>query len=146
MSRHELYMRRAIALARTQPKLPFGAVIVHKYRIIGEGHNRTDQNPILHGEIDAINQVAANFPKLNWSQLSLYTTAEPCPMCQSAIAWAHIGSVFYGASIPQLKKLGWWQIDLRSTEIAQRSPAPRCRILGGILEKECLELFESVRD
>lgn len=146
MSRHESYMRRAIALARTEPKLPFAAVIVHKGGIIVEGRNRTHQNPILHGEVDAINQVADNFPKLNWSELSLYTTAEPCPMCQSAIAWAHIGGVVYGASIPQLKKLGWWQIDLRSSEIARRSPAPRCRILGRILEKECLELFQSVRE
>lgn len=145
LSRHEFHMRRAIALARSQPRLPFGSVIVHKDSIIGEGQNRTHQNPILHGEIDAINQVAAKFPRLNWSAVSLYTTAEPCPMCQAAVAWAGIGSVIYGASIPQLKRLGWWQIDLRATEIARRSPAPPCRILGGILEKECLELFESVR-
>ena len=37
--------------------------------------------------------------KFDPSQLVLYTTAEPCPMCQGAISWSGIGTVVSGTSI-----------------------------------------------
>ena len=49
--------------------------------------------------------------------LTLYTSADPCPMCQAAIAWAGIGTVVHGSSIPFLAAHGWWQIDIRAEEL-----------------------------
>ena len=86
MNDHEHYMRRAIELAANVPDFPFGALIVHRDsgKILAEGWNKSSINPTLHGEIDAINQLVLYSPRISSDQLALYTTAEPCPMCQGA--------------------------------------------------------------
>ncbi len=140
---HEYYMRLAIRAARGVPAAPFGAVIVRAAtgECVASGANRASENPVYHGEIDAINRCSAAHPGIDWTELALYTTAEPCPMCQSAIAWAGISSVYYGTSIPHLQKAGWNQIDIRAVEVARRTPFRRLRVVGGILESECNALF-----
>jgi tRNA(Arg) A34 adenosine deaminase TadA len=137
-------MRQAIALAKQVPRLPFGAVIVRRAtgEIVAEGFNRSSESPTFHGEIDAINRCAAAHSSIDWTDLDLYTTAEPCPMCQSAIEWAGIATVYYGTSIPYLKDRGWWQIDIRAEEVARRTPFRQTKIVGGILESECNPLFD----
>ena len=142
---HERYMRRAIELARNVPDLPFGALIVdgQSGEIVAEGWNRTALNPLWHGEVDAINQLVQVRQDADWTQLVLYTTAESCPMCQSAILWSGIGSVVYGTSIRFLQSRGWWQIDVLAEEIVRRTPFRKCVLIGGILEQECNALFES---
>jgi len=137
-------MRHAIRLA-SSVDLPFGALIVRRGtgEILAEGVNRTDESPTLHAEIDAINRCASRHPGIDWRELDLYATAEPCPMCQGAIEFAGIGTVYYGASIPWLQSQGWWQIDLRAAELARRSPTGGARLIGGVLEAECHALFEA---
>jgi tRNA(adenine34) deaminase len=141
---HALFMRRALAQAQQSPRFPFGAVLVRSAtgEILAEGHNRSSLNPIFHGEIDVINRLAEQNPRVDWTTLVLYTTAEPCPMCQSAIEWTGIPLVVFGSSIPFLKGLGWQQIDIRAEEVARRTPFRRTVILGGILEHDCDALFE----
>lgn len=142
---HEHYMRLAIAMAKQVPEFPFGAVIVRRATgvIVAEGYNRSSESPTFHGEIDVINRCAASHPAIDWTALDLYTTAEPCPMCQSAIEWAGIPNVYYGTSIPHLRHLGWRQIEIRAEEVAQRTPFRQSRVVGGILAGECNALFEA---
>jgi tRNA(Arg) A34 adenosine deaminase TadA len=139
---HERFMRRAIALAANAPDLPFGAVIVDagSGAILAEGWNRTGQNPLWHGEIDAMNRLAESGAAGNG--LTLYTTAEPCPMCQSAALWSGIGTVVFGTSIRTLQRQGWRQIDILAEEVVRRSPGWNCVLIGGVLEPECDALFE----
>jgi tRNA(Arg) A34 adenosine deaminase TadA len=146
MQTHERHMRRALELARKAERYPFGAVIVDPAgdRVLAEGWNRSPENPTWHGEIDAINRCAAAHPGLDWTGLTLYTTAEPCPMCQSAIAWAGIGTVVYGTSIRYLQEQGWWQIDIPAAEVARRTPFRRCTLIGGVREAECNALYAAV--
>jgi tRNA(adenine34) deaminase len=146
---HEKYMRRAIQLAANNPDFPFGAVIADQASgaIVGEGWNRSSQNPTWHGEIDAINHWAANRKAGGVGQneprpaLALYTTAEPCPMCQSAILWSGIQTVVYGTSIRFLQSQGWAQIDILAEEVIRRSSAGNCTLMGGVLAEECNALF-----
>ena len=98
-------------------------------------------NPIWHGEIDAINALFQTVHPIAGSELVLYTTAEPCPMCMSAILWSGIEMVVYGTSIRFLQKHGWRQIDLLAEELVSRSPAWKCTIISGVLEDECNALF-----
>lgn len=141
---HARYMHRAIELARQVPRLPFGAVLVHRAAaaIVAEGWNRSAENPTWHGEVDAINRCAAQ-PPVDWGGLVLYTTAEPCPMCQSAVLWAGISEVVFGTSIRSLQQRGWWQIDIESVEVVRRAPFRACTLRGGILESECDALFDA---
>ncbi len=144
---HDAYMREAISAARNAPEAPFGSVLVRRStgEVVATGWNRTSRDPTLHGEIDAIQRCAASRPEIDWAQLDLYTTAEPCPMCQGAIEWAGIGAVYYGTSIPTLRRYGWRQIDIRAEEVARRTPFRETRVVGGVLESECDRLFEAAR-
>jgi tRNA(adenine34) deaminase len=137
-------MRRAIELARNAPRHPFGALLVDLERdaVLAEGWNKSGQNPIWHGEIDAINRCAARNPGVDWTRLTLYTTAEPCPMCQGAVAWTGIGAVVYGSSVPFLRSLNRDQIEIRAEEVARRA-FRKCVIIGGVLERECDALFRA---
>lgn len=141
-------MRAAIAAAAANPAAPFGAVIVDRERgeILATGVNRASTDPSAHGEIDALRALWASDPPADPSRLALYTTAEPCPMCQSALIWARMGALVYGTSIPSLVRLGWDQIELRAEELARRSPFRTMEIVGGVLESECNALFEAASD
>ena len=140
----EHYMRRAIRLAGNVPKYPFGALLVdQKGVVVAQGWNRSTQNPTWHGEMDAINKCAASHPKIDWANLTLYTTAEPCAMCQGAVAWTGISRVVFGSSIPFLKTLNWWAIDIRAAELSRLSSFRKCTVDGGVLEDECNKLFRT---
>ena len=121
---HERHMRRAIELAANVPDLPFGAVIVNRQSggVVAEGWNKSSINPTWHGEIDAINRLALSYPGIDGTDLVLYTTAEPCPMCQGAVLWGGIGAVVFGTSIRFLQMNGWRQIDIQDR--GSRSPQP----------------------
>ena len=140
---HDRYMQRAISLAANVPARPFAAVIVDQAsrEIVAEGWNKSELNPTWHGEIDAINRLAASPTKTSSLRLALYTTAEPCPMCQAAILWSGIETVIFGTSISQLQQLGWKQMDITAEEVVRRSPAFTCEVIGGILEEQCYALF-----
>lgn len=144
MNDHERYMRRAIALADNVPDLPFGAVIVDgdNDTILAEGWNKTSLNPMWHGEVDAINRLASSGLGVEGKSLVLYTTAEPCPMCQGAILWSGIEKVVFGTSIRTLQGMGWRQIDILAEEVVRRSPAWNCTLIGGVLERDCDALFQ----
>ncbi len=91
-------MRLAIAMAQNVPQFPFGAVIIRRTTgdVLAQGFNRSSHSPTFHGEIDVIIRCAADHSPIDGTELDLYTTAEPCPMCQSAIEWAGISTVYFG--------------------------------------------------
>ena len=142
---HEQYMRRAIELARRNPEAPFGALLADRKtgQVVSEGLSRWQENPTWHGEIDAINRCAAENPGITWSGLRLYTTAEPCCMCQGAILWAGIPEVVFGSSIHALARLGWNQISIPAEEVTRRTPFASCTLMGGVLEGDCDSLFQA---
>lgn len=140
---HESGMARAVALGRRNPAAPFGALIVAagSGEILADGVNAIGESPTRHGEVVAIDVWAASGAKRSDGPLVLYTTAEPCPMCMSAILWAGIEIIVFGTSIPTLVRKGWRQIDIRAAEVASRAPFASCTIIGGVHEAECDLLF-----
>ena len=140
----EQYMRRAIRVAANNPKYPFAAVLVDQQKqVVAEGWNRSVHNPTWHGEMDAINKCAASHPQIDWTKLTLYTTAEPCAMCQGAVAWSGISRVVFGSSIPFLKSLNWCAIDIRAEALSRLATFHQCTVVGGVLEEECNKLFRT---
>jgi tRNA(Arg) A34 adenosine deaminase TadA len=136
-------MRLAIAAARANPHFPFGAVIVRAAdrELMATGANNRRVDPILHGEIVAINDYVARHGNQGWSEVILYTTGEPCPMCMGAFAWARVRGVVYGTSIDTLQKLGIDQILLPAAAVAGAAPFYAGEILGHVLESETDALF-----
>jgi len=105
-----------------------------------EAVNNVKKSPTFHSEIVAINECAEKHTTVDWKSLTLYSTAEPCTMCQSAIYWASIGTVVYGTPIPLLIELFGLEINIRAEEVASRAPTS-CQIIGGVLQAECDALF-----
>ncbi|KAG5926467.1 hypothetical protein E4U42_003288 [Claviceps africana] len=109
----------------------FGSVIVnHTAGGLGEmvcigANDIASGNPTIHGEIAAINNCSAILTdpdgpyrltggeaQLAWADLSLYTNAEPCSMCASAIRWAGFKELVFGSSTADLEERGWPMISL----------------------------------
>ena len=86
---------------------PFGSVIVKDEKIIAEGSNKvtSTNDPTAHGEIVAIRQACKNLSDFNLNGCELYSTCEPCPMCLSAIYWAHIEKVYYANTRDDAQKI-----------------------------------------
>lgn len=143
---HERHMRRAIEVARRNPDAPFGAVIMDddSGELLAEGLNAGEKNPVWHGELAAIMGCAEAHPEADWSRMSLYTTAEPCPMCSTAILWAGIPRVVYGTSVGTLNGLGFPKLDLSIQEISRRASLGEPEVIAGVLKDECDALFEAL--
>jgi len=104
------FMARAIELSIESVNTgggPFGSVIVKDEKIIAEGSNKvtSTNDPTAHGEIVAIRKACKNLNNFNLSGCELYSTCEPCPMCLSAIYWAHIDKVYYANTRDDAKKI-----------------------------------------
>ena len=86
---------------------PFGSIIVKNDKVIAEGSNKVTLNndPTAHGEIVAIRKACKNLNNFNLRGCELYSTCEPCPMCLSAIYWAHIDKVYYANTRNDAQKI-----------------------------------------
>ena len=71
---------------------PFGAAIVKDQKILVSSHNTVllSHDPTCHAEMNAIRAASSMLGNHVLDQCELYTTAEPCPMCMSAIMWAKV--------------------------------------------------------
>lgn len=147
LAEHEAAMRVAFAVAKANAFYPFGAVIIGAAdrAVLAEGVNNSKTNPILHGEIVAINNYVTRHANQGWSEGILYTTGEPCPMCMSAIVWAGIGGVVYGSSISTLAQAGIAQIMIDAGTVRAAAPFYRGQIMGGVLRAETDALFRNRR-
>ncbi|NDC76457.1 MAG: nucleoside deaminase [Chitinophagia bacterium] len=140
---HERNMRKAIEAARANPRYPFGAVIVRVEtgEVMATGVNHSSENPILHGEIDCMNDYVRRNGNRGWAGMMLYTTGEPCSMCMSALVWSGIGGVVYASSIDGIRKAGIGQIGMTARQVLDASPFGEIYLLGGILAEETDRMF-----
>lgn len=100
------WMEEALLLAReaaAEDEVPVGAIIVLDGKGVGRGYNRreTDQSPVAHAEILAIQDAARALGSWRLVDCELFVTLEPCPMCLAACQQARISRVIYGAKDPK---------------------------------------------
>lgn len=114
VSKHQIYLSRAIFLARQAGKLTktnpnVGAVIVHNDNIIGEGYHKAYGGP--HAELEALGSVNTD-DKAKLSDATIYVTLEPCnhhgktPPCTQAIIKHKLKHVVVGCLDPTDKVSG----------------------------------------
>ena len=104
------FMKRAIELSIKSVNSnggPFGCVIVKNDKIISEGSNKVtfSNDPTAHGEIVAIREACKKLNNFNLSGFKIFSTAEPCPMCLSAIYWARIDKIYYANTREDAQKI-----------------------------------------
>ncbi len=107
------FMQRAIELSKQagikeKSGGAFGSIVVLNGEIIGEGYNEVVKrnDPTWHGEIAAIRAACQHMGSPHIDGAVLYTSAEPCPLCYAACCWAHIGHIFYAATMEDTTRLG----------------------------------------
>jgi guanine deaminase len=137
-SQHDrTWLLRAVELARgnleTGDGGPFGAVVVHAGRVIGEGANRVlhDHDPTAHAEVVAIRAACAAEGHFHLDGATLYSSCEPCPMCLAAARWAHIERIVFAADRADAAAIGFMDADLYTLfeNLGDPSQLPRERLV-----------------
>jgi tRNA(Arg) A34 adenosine deaminase TadA len=139
------YMAHAIAKAREgieRGQTPFGACIVRDGAILALEHNAVwaELDITAHAEIRAIRRACRKLGTIDLSGTVIYSTCEPCPMCFSAIHWAKIDKIVFGARIADAKALGFSELEVSNETLKRLGPSP-VEIRGDYRREECLELF-----
>lgn len=141
----EHFMRIALQEAQKAfdaEEVPIGAIVVCNGRIVGRGHNLTEQlnDVTAHAEMQAFTAASQTLGGKYLKDCTLYVTIEPCVMCAGASYWTQIGKLVYGA--PEVKR----GFTTKGNNILH----PKTVLKGGILAGECADLirkfFENRRD
>ena len=145
MTEKNKYMLRAIELSINSVNTtggPFGCVIVKENKIISEGSNKVtlSNDPTAHAEIVAIREACKKLNTFNLTGSDLYTSCEPCPMCLSAIYWAHIDNIFYANNRNDAKNIDF-DDSLIYSEISKKIEERKIP-MKQMLRNEALKAFE----
>ena len=120
-------------------EVPVGAVVVFDGRIVGVGHNTTEDSddPSGHAEINALRAAGQALGDWRLEQSTLVVTLEPCAMCMGAIALARVERVIYGAADPRLGACGS-AVDLFDPKIAAHLKS----VEGAVMAEECSAILK----
>jgi cytosine deaminase len=77
--------------------IPIGSVLTRHGKLIAKGHNKRvqEKNPILHGEMDCLNNAGRIG---SYKDTVIYSTLMPCYMCAGTIVQFKIKKVIVGES------------------------------------------------
>ncbi len=88
---------------------PFGAVIIHKGKIIASAHNTVlkDNDPTCHAEVNAIRKACKKLKQPHLEDSILIASSEPCPMCLTTSYWAQIKQIYFAVPQSVAAKVGF---------------------------------------
>ena len=142
---NEKYMKMAIVMARKgveKGQTPFGACIVKGSKVLSCVHNTVWKTTDItaHAEVHAIRKACKAANTIDLSGSVIYSTCEPCPMCFSAIHWANISTIVYGAKIKDAKLAGFHELTISNRRM-KTIGGSSVEIVQDFLRKENVELF-----
>ena len=142
---NEKYMKMAMAKAREgveKGQTPFGACIVKGSKVLSCVHNTVWKTTDItaHAEVHAIRKACKAANTIDLSGSIIYSTCEPCPMCFSAIHWANISIIVYGAKIQDAKSAGFHELTISNRRM-KTIGGSSVEIVQDFLRKENVELF-----
>jgi len=120
-------------------EVPVGAVLVDAQgAVLAATHNRVerDKDPTAHAEMLAIREAAAKRGDARLPDCDLYVTLEPCPMCATAISFARLRRVYWGASDPK-----GGGVENGPRIFAHATCHHRPELIGGIAETDAAALL-----
>lgn len=146
----EKWMRKALEIAATgvaAGQSPFGACIVRDDKPLAAMHNHVwlNHDATAHAEVMAIRTACAAAEDVHLEGATIYSTTEPCPMCFTAIHWARIHRIVFGASVDDAAIFGFNELPIHNDTLASLGGST-IEIIGGVLRDEAITLFEQWRD
>ena len=138
------FMTQALAEARAakgRGEVPVGAVLVEAATgaVLARAGNRVEElsDPTAHAEVLVIREAAAARCDVRLPQCDLYVTLEPCALCATAIAYARLRKLVFGAYDP---KGGGVDHGPRIFDQPTIHHAPE--VIGGVMETECAAILK----
>lgn len=121
---------------------PFGCAISMGDRVLAVEHNlvRLTTDITAHAEINALRTACRSVGRIHLEGAIVATTCEPCPMCISALHWARVDRVYYGATIADATSAGFNELAISASEMI-RLGGSLVKLEGGLLQAECAALF-----
>lgn len=122
---------------------PFGAIILDREQEIYTTARNTvvdAGSEVHHAEINAIKKAESGRGRKSLDGFTLVSSAEPCPMCASAIIWSGLSRLIYGVSIKTLIYVGVEQINIPCRNIFNEAGSS-IDVTGPRLEEEGVNVF-----
>lgn len=147
----ERFMREALVEARIaaeRGEVPVGAVLVDaNANIVGRAHNlrETLDDPTAHAELIALRWCAMDRRSWRLSDLTVYVTLEPCPMCAGALVNARVARVVWGCDDPKAGAVTSLFSIGTDARLNHRF-AIRSGVLGDECARELKQFFRSLRE
>ena len=136
------FMREALRcaeMAAQSGEVPIGAVAVRDGRIVAVGRNRVEElhSVAAHAEFEVIRQLEAELGDWRMSDITLYVTKEPCPMCAGMLVNCRVRRIVYG--VPDAAGGGCGgALDITGCPTLLWRP----EVTGGVLAEESLRLLQ----
>ena len=137
----EKYMKIALQEAEKacqRGEVPIGALLVKGDRALARNHNRCIElnDPTAHAEILVLREGGRALGNYRLNNTVMYVTAEPCPMCISAMMHGRISRLVFGTKEP---KFG--AVESKFELLKKGGFNHQMEVDQGILEKECAEIL-----
>ena len=141
------FMRLAVEQAVKGRETPgcaeVGAVLVRQGEVICTGFNEGEMrhDPTAHGEMVVIRRACEQLKTTSLEGTTLYCTLQPCGMCTLACLWAGISRVVFGARRRDVHAVYFESRHNDSLDFIRDAFRNDLEIEGGVLAKECAELY-----
>jgi tRNA(Arg) A34 adenosine deaminase TadA len=123
-------------------EVPVGAVVVDgaSGRILAQAGNRVEElsDPTAHAEVMALRNACAAESSPRLPGCDIYVTLEPCPLCATAIAFARIRRLYFGAYDPK-----GGGVDHGPRIFSQRTCHHRPEVYGGLRAGAAADLLRA---
>jgi tRNA(adenine34) deaminase len=137
---YELFMGEALAearLAASRGAPPVGAIAVMNDAMVARGSNRVAEanDPTAHAVVAALREASRKLGTVHLSDVTIFTTHEPCPMCVGALLESDVAALVYAIPNP---------VDGAAGSVVQLAQHPslgrRLQVVSGIRADEAEEL------
>jgi len=124
---------------RERGEVPVGAILLKGHQVLAKDHNRCIElsDPTAHAEILVLRKGGEILRNYRLNGTVMYVTAEPCPMCVSAMVHGRISRLVFGSCEP---KFG--AVESKFRLLNDEGLNHKVRVERGVLEKECGEILK----
>lgn len=143
MKEHEVYMRLALDEARqalATGDFPVGCIIVRDGAVVATGRRKNSAagaNELDHAEIVAMRSLLTDRPEVDFFEVTVYSTMEPCLMCFSTMLVNNINKIVFGYE----DAMGGGT-NLPLAALSPLYAEKQIEITRSVLRAECLGLFQ----
>jgi len=127
-------------MAGQRGEIPVGAVLLKEDRVLTKDHNRCIElsDPTAHAEVLVLRRGGEILRNYRLNDTVIYVTAEPCPMCVSAMVHSRISRLVFGTLEP---KFG--AVESKFRMLDSNGWNHKVKVDRGILKEECAGLLKT---